>query len=251
MPVILRDRLLAGLGHLPVLATAGLLRGAWWTAYPCSAYWRGTHEPATQLAFRRLLPAGGEAAWDLGAHFGFYTVALARAVGATGEVAAFEPSPASYRKLVRHVALNRLRQVRCFPAAVSNLDSERQFVQNQGSTAATAHLPYPGEVVAAGENCCTVRTCRLDDLVETGRLRPPSFVKLDVEGHGKEALCGARRTITKARPVMLLSIHSPQELAGIRSHLEEIGYAPESLEGRPVAWSAVELGEYAVRVRSK
>lgn len=251
MSVNLRDRLLVGLGHLPVLATAGLIRGAWWTAYPCSAYWRGTHEPATQLAFRRLLPARGEAAWDLGAHFGFYTVALAWAVGSTGQVAAFEPSAASYQKLARHVALNRLRQVRCFPAAVSDSNSERQFVQNQGSTAATAHLPYPGEVIAAGEKCCTVHTCQLDELVETGRLRPPSFVKLDVEGHGKEALCGAMRTISKVKPVMLLSIHSPQELAGIRSQLEDKGYEPESIEGRPVAWSAVGLGEYAVRVRSK
>ncbi|MSU65186.1 MAG: hypothetical protein EXS38_03585 [Opitutus sp.] len=63
-----------------------------------------THEPAMQAVLLGL--GGGDirgwTCWDLGAHFGLYSVGLARRVGPAGQVAAFEPNPISFARLQRH-----------------------------------------------------------------------------------------------------------------------------------------------------
>ena len=69
-----------------------------------------------------------------------------------------------------------------------------------------------------------VRTIRLDDLVARGEIRPPDYIKIDVEGHGHHALGGAMESIRRARPVMLMGFHSPQEVAGTEALLQPLGY---------------------------
>jgi hypothetical protein len=70
----------------------------------------------------------------------------------------------------------------------------------------------------------TVATVRLDSLVESGELRAPQFVKLDVEGHGHRALRGMHKTLAQSRPIILAGLHSPEEVAGILALLEPLGY---------------------------
>ena len=82
----------------------------------------------------------------------------------------------------------------------------------------------------------TVLNCvRLDDLYAREALRLPSFIKIDVENHGAEALEGAR-TLLAVRPSILMSFHSEQELAGTKSILETLGYRVTSVAGESVDW---------------
>ena len=66
----------------------------------------------------------GKNIWDLGSHYGLFAVGLGRRVGPTGSVAAFEPNPLSYQRLVLHVKRNHLDWVKTFPLAVSNTQSK-------------------------------------------------------------------------------------------------------------------------------
>lgn len=52
--------------------------------------------------------------WDLGAHFGLYSVALALRVGPEGQVAAFEPNPVSFARLERHRRMNGLDRLKTY-----------------------------------------------------------------------------------------------------------------------------------------
>lgn len=221
----------------PVRVKHGFLRGAAWTLWPHSAYWRGHYEPDVQAALARNAPPEGAVAWDLGAHFGFYTLWLARAVGPAGQVCAFEPDAVSFERLRRHVSMNEMAQVKTYPYATSARAGQQVLVQNQGSGATTSHLPYEGESTE-GLNTITVQTIALDDLVARDGLRAPSFVKIDIEGHAASALAGASELLRKARPVILISLHSPDELSGVRSHLEPLGYEPYDLNGAAMQWSA-------------
>src|SRR5919199_5361377 len=57
-----------------------------------------------ELERARALARPGTTAIDVGANVGVYSVVLARAVGPTGRVLAFEPAPENARRLAENVA---------------------------------------------------------------------------------------------------------------------------------------------------
>jgi len=215
------------LSLLPVRVRGGIAAGARWTLFPWTSYWRGTHEPEMQAAMMAL--GGGSivgwCCWDLGAHFGLYSVGLARRVGPTGEVAAFEPNPVSFARLSRHARMNGLPWLKLYESAVSDRSGSSEIYTYGDLNSTVTHLAYDGEVREESCRPLAVTTLRLDDLVIPGGLRPPNFVKIDVEGHGHRALAGMEGTLQRHRPVLIVAIHSPEEAAGVIGRLEALDYA--------------------------
>jgi len=224
----LRLRRLIGttVGRLPVRVRGGVAQGARWTLFPWTSYWRGTYEPLVQVAVCGL--GGGDirgwSCWDLGAHFGIYSIGLAMRVGAEGQVAAFEPNPESFARLERHRRMNNLPWLRTYRAAAAARTGLSELLTYGNLDSTTTHLAYEGE--AAGESSAplSVRTLSLDDEVEAGRLREPQFVKIDVEGSGHGALLGMRLSLAASRPAVLMAFHSESEVNGALSILEPLGY---------------------------
>jgi Methyltransferase FkbM domain len=126
--------------------------------------------------------------------------------------------------------MNRLDWVRVFADAASATTGSIRLVDNGGPGSTTNYVSRESDVG-------TVLNCvRLDDLYAREGLRLPSFIKIDVENHGAEALEGAR-TLLAARPRILMSFHSEQELAGTKSILAPLGYSVTSIAGDSVDWS--------------
>jgi len=217
---------------VPVRVRSGVAAGARWTLYPWTSYWRGTHERAMQAAMMGL--GGGDirswSCWDLGAHYGLYSVGLARRVGPGGQVAAFEPNPLSFARLSRHARMNGLTWLKAFNGAVSDEAGTGELFTYGDLGSTVTHLPYDGEVRQAGSGVLEVRTYRLDDLVGAGEIRPPRFVKVDVEGHGHHALAGMKATLGAHRPILIVGFHSPQEEDGILGLLEPLRYERREIE---------------------
>jgi FkbM family methyltransferase len=230
-------------GHLPVTVRSGIAKGARWTLFPWTSYWRGSHEPAIQQAIGRV--GGGDirgwSCWDLGAHFGLYSIALAIRVGEQGQVAAFEPNPESYARLERHRSMNRLAWLKTYEMAASDRTGASELLTYGELDSTSTHLRYDDEVNSEASKPIGIRTLRLDDEVEAGRLRAPQFVKIDVEGHGHKAVGGMKGTIAKSKPAMIIAFHSAEEVAGVLGILKPMGYSwtaivtppsnPESLIG--------------------
>ena len=210
------------LQYLPVRVRRGLPAGARWTLYPWTSYWRGGYEPEVEKAIIGLGDLTGKVCWDLGAHYGYYSIGLALRTGPTGQVAAFEPFPASCARLERHRQMNGLDWLRTFPWAVSDAIGQSRLITSGGET--VNHLAYDGEVPTATTPTIGIRTVRLDDLVAKGDIRAPDFIKVDVEGHGHRALAGAIQTLRAKRPVILMGFHSGREVAGTEALLEPLGY---------------------------
>jgi FkbM family methyltransferase len=211
------------LAYVPVRVRGGLAKGARWTLLPYSMYWRGHSEADVENAIRQVGDLRGAACWDLGAHFGFFTVGLAFAVGADGEVAGFEPDPVSFARCQRHIRMNRLANVRLFHAAVSAEPGDADLLLYGDAGLSTSHLAYPGES-GVGATRFRVRTVRLDDLVAAGEIRPPRLVKVDVEGHGASALRGAGKTVERHRPAIVMSFHTLDEFEETRRLVDPLGY---------------------------
>lgn len=242
------------LQYLPVPILRGPARGKWWTLYPLSCYWRrGGHEPEMEVAVRLAGDFRGKVAWDLGAHFGIYTITFSCLVGPEGQVAAFEPDPVSFARLRHHMSMNRLTNTVCFECAASDAEGESVIVIDKGLGSTTSHLLYVGETVEQDTPTQRITRVRADDLVAAGKLRPPDFIKLDVEGHGDSALRGAAESIARTLPFVVASMHSPQEIEGIKAVLDPLGYGLEMFRGEelvPARWDECLTGTtYVLRCR--
>ncbi len=183
-------------------------------------WWFGTHEPATQEAFRRVL-GPDKVMYDVGAHIGFYTLPAAR-LGA--DAIAFEPDPESAARVRTHVDRNGLRdRVRVVEAAVwsssfPSITFRRGLPRSQGGVSWQDHQP----VLAMGE-VIEVATVCLDDFVASGG-PAPHIIKVDVEGSESEVLKGAINILCNHHPVLIVEVHTVEEHVTVSQILENVGY---------------------------
>jgi FkbM family methyltransferase len=186
--------------------------------------------PDEYRAFREAVRPGA-VALDIGANAGAYALVLGRWVGPSGHVYAFEPVPASFDGLARHVALNGL---------VSTVTPVRAAVGDREGPAPLRLAGTPGESRLAGSATADdgatvdVDMTTIDAFcARTGIV--PDFIKIDVEGAELDVLRGARETLRARGPSLALFVElhpsiwttmglTPERvLAGIR----ELGLEPE------------------------
>ena len=149
---------------------------------------------------------------DVGANKGVWTWFLARMVPV---VHAFEPNPKAFAVLRRGAAAN----VVCRSVALSdssgtaslNVPKSTKGYSNQGSTLRT--LPEGRRHASL-----VVETARLDDL----ELRNVGFMKIDVEGHESPVLEGARETLARCRPVLVVEMEEKHTGRPVEKQVEEI-----------------------------
>lgn len=197
---------------VPVLS--GELRGAKWiTGSATHGCWLGTYERETQQAFRSLI-GHASVVLDIGANVGFFTLLAARRTGSQGAVVAFEPLPRNLAFLRRHLALNGVANVEVLPIALSSHSGTARF----GSAA----NPAMGGLSLAGD--LEVQTDTLDELVASGGVSPPDFLKIDVEGAEYDVLTGASAVLTRHRPLILLSTHGYREQERCCALLRDLRY---------------------------
>jgi FkbM family methyltransferase len=165
---------------------------------------------------------------DIGANVGFYSLLASKLVG-SGKVFAFEPAPRNVSYLRKHLALNRVTNVEVLAIAVSDRNGISSFETEE--TGFMCHLSSEGKI--------TVPTATLDSLVEEGKVLPPDYVKMDIEGAELLALRGGSRTFQRFRPVLFLATHGREVETECRRLLELWGYDCRNIESK----SNSDLGE--------
>jgi FkbM family methyltransferase len=179
---------------LPILY--GPLRGRKWIVgsflHRC---WLGGYE----LEFQRRLAAEikpGGVFYDIGANVGFYSLLASTLIG-SGRVYAFEPLPANLGYLRKHLELNRLRNVEVLEMAISDKCGTASFATE--SSGGMGYLEPDGNL--------SVAIATLDALVLAGRIAPPDYIKMDIEGGEFGALLGGRECFSRFKPVLFLATH--------------------------------------------
>lgn len=224
------------LQYWPVAVKAGLAKGARWTVAPFSANWRHGGEVDVAAALALLPRVRGATCWDVGAHFGIHTVGLAMQVGPEGQVCAFEPDGVAFARLQRHVKMNRLLNVRLYLLAASDHDGDLEMIVSGGLGSTVTHVRYDDEPITPQTPKLVTQAIRLDTLVSAAEIPVPDLIKIDIEGHGGRAIEGALQTITKRRPLIVLSVHCPPEWEQARNALEPLGYGGRYADGRICRW---------------
>lgn len=175
----------------------------------------GRYDPSAMQALAEHLRPGATV-YDIGAHVGYLTLFAAQRVGAAGRVVAFEPLPLNLRYLRAHLRANRADNVEVVAACVSDRGGTVGFEVGGGTGR--------GRLVSRAARGRRLPAICLDDEVLAGRLPAPDFVKVDVEGAEQRLLEGARQTLARNRPTLLLSVHSEALKQGCRQFLETLGY---------------------------
>ena len=146
----------------------------------------------------------GDMAIDGGAHLGLHTFPMARAVGESGRVLAFEAIPSICSKLTKAVIAHGYDWVHNYSFALGEASGPCTFyvyedapgysgLHSREALLSQFELKKPKSIVA--------EMVQIDDFVSSGsELR---FIKLDLEGGEFGALLGATKVLKDEKPVVI------------------------------------------------
>jgi FkbM family methyltransferase len=192
---------------------------------------------AAELRFLRKLLRPGDVVFDVGANVGYMAVHFARCVGPRGEVYAFEPSPTCVTALEGMLEPAAPGVIRFVPGAVGRMTGKTTYYETErilshgfgriGNRPSERH-----EVMQEVE----VPLYRLDEFCLQNSVRPPAFVKIDVEGAEADVVEGMSGLFDKGiRPGMLTEVSTedspPPEMVTLRNRLSAVGYRGYRLAG--------------------
>jgi FkbM family methyltransferase len=166
---------------------------------------RGCYEQETVDFFTRTLTPGMTVI-DAGAHIGQYALIASTLVGADGRVYAFEPEPANYARLSQNLVLNERENVVAVNAALSEKVGRLEFNVSHGNSGGHSL----GRTKYSGGKTLIVETTTVDTLVAECRVPRVDLLKADVEGAELLILRGAKQTLERFHPILVLecSVHS-------------------------------------------
>ncbi|MCI5058336.1 MAG: FkbM family methyltransferase [Flavobacteriales bacterium] len=162
--------------------------------------------------------------YDIGAHHGYFSLLCSAFDQST--VYAFEPLPSNFDVLQKNLKANHI-EGQLLNIAISDKPGSVEFSLSPNSFANT----YKSEssMIRNGHETIKVQTDSIDNLVFQGQLKPPTYLKVDVEGAELDLLKGAHKTLTVHDPIIQLSTHDCH-VPGITDlcllELEKLGYKP-------------------------
>lgn len=191
----------------------------------------GTFEPLALDVMRRHLAIGGTML-DVGANIGLFTIEAAQTVGPSGRVISIEAAPHHALSVKNSVALNNMTNVEVVSVAVGDVDGEATLILPHGANYGMFTL---GKV--DGNESFSVAVRKIDDIIGERRIH---FVKMDIEGSEYRALLGARKTLERDRPSILIELNEAALQAcgsssrQVKEFLSGLGYKGKLLAGTPI-----------------
>jgi FkbM family methyltransferase len=177
----------------------------------------GRYEPQeTQLALRMLAP--GMTVVDVGANWGYFTLACAHLVGATGCVLALEPHPRLAAMLAENVRANGLSHVEPLMMAAGSGAGRGGFVafDERGENWGVSRAAQPRESVDFEAAIATI-----DALIDARGWPRVDLLKMDIEGAEADALAGMSAGLAGGRYRFVLLECHPAQIAASGSTMEQ------------------------------
>ena len=169
--------------------------------------------------FLHSLVQQGQTVIEVGANIGPHTVGLAKQVGPSGKVFAFEPQRACFALLQSQLALNQLHNVVAFNDGVGAIARELWLPRIDYAREGNFGGVSLQESGSPQQDKVNIR--RLDDLFPDARVH---LLKIDVEGMEREVIEGARSLIERCKPHLYVENDRTDKSSALISLIRDHGY---------------------------
>lgn len=181
--------------------------------------------------------------FDIGAHFGLFSLTALHYGGAEAVAVAVDPSPMATRIVKIQARLNNMSErLHVLEASIGDHTGVQSMVSV--GIMAGGYFVSPKEDHTGSELTVT-KALTIDDLADKYQLRP-THIKIDVEGDEAVVLKGARRTLTGPdAPLLFVELHNqivcerggdPKDAISL---LQEYGYEMLDSGGEPIGTEAM------------
>jgi FkbM family methyltransferase len=174
-----------------------------------------------ELRFIRRMLQPGSVCIDVGAGLGVYSLSMARRVGSTGRVIAFEPFSSNANLLAQSIFVNQMPWIQLDRRAVTDRSGTVELLPSSFSESTCVHHADRD----GPRHTIPVKATKLDDFVSESSMSRIDVIKIDAEGEEAAIIRGAGELLRRQSPVILYEIraHTIQDL-GIAESLAEFGY---------------------------
>ncbi|MAI76611.1 MAG: hypothetical protein CMM90_05475 [Rickettsiales bacterium] len=156
--------------------------------------------------------------FDIGAHIGIVTLAVAKNIKKNGVIYAFEPSKVNLKFLKYHIACNKIKNVKIVDKLVSSSEKKKIiFYESPESSGMNSIVSLKKKNIT---NKNFPKSITLDTFCKNNNIYP-DIIKVDIEGSEIEMLMGTKKILKKYRPLIFLSYHP--------YHLQKLGYQKKSI----------------------
>lgn len=181
-----------------------------------------------EFGFLPRLIRPGMTAIDIGANLGVYSMALAKLVGPSGRVYAYEPTTTTRESLTRSRDANGFTNLEIIGSALSDTEREGRIVF--GGSSELNHLGDAGE--GEGE---AVHLTSLDIEAERHGWGVIDFIKIDAEGEEEAILRGGKRFFAEGSPIVMMEVKAAAEInRGLVDAIAALGYQTYKLLRDPL-----------------
>jgi FkbM family methyltransferase len=196
-------------------------------------YWYhgASREAKTMELFRRLIEPG-DTVVEVGGHIGFISLYFADLVGESGRVQVFEPGSNNLPYIRKNVSAD-LNPKHSVVITLNELaiGSEKGIIEfyedsltGQNNSAVKDFDGLKNNQAASFvKSDVSVRKVEVGTIDERFDNRRVDFIKIDIEGYEWPALQGARRTIERENPALMVEIQADrEEIFSFFSHLNYV-----------------------------
>jgi len=169
-------------------------------------FWKFSMLEGYESKIVRSIVKEGMVAVDVGANIGYYTLQLAKLVGPSGKVYAFEPDDGNYSLLIKNIKANNYKNIVPIQKAVSDKTGKAKLFfceEHRGD-----HRIFDS---GDGRKVIGIETVALDDFFsEKDRI---DMIKLDIQGSEYLAFSGMEKLVRHQKDLTIISEFSPDMLA--------------------------------------
>ncbi|MGJ8661887.1 MAG: FkbM family methyltransferase [Bacteroidota bacterium] len=163
-----------------------------------SLFETGTYERGTLNFIKKNLKSG-DTFVDVGANIGLMSLIARKTVGDDGKVWAFEANNKTFDILEKNLSLNEFDDVLRFECGLGAKRETKLLYDNWSINRGAASTVVQGKDAVSSE--ITILT--FDEISQQQGISP-SMIKIDVEGMEEEVLLGAKESLIKYRPILIV-----------------------------------------------